>query len=77
MYFLSHELTQEQIAQKVFLETTLPNIADRWKELLLPIHKDESLRHDVGRRIKEAFDSKWKAQEQIAFLRKEYGQLTT
>lgn len=77
MYLLSHELTQEQIAQKVFLETTLPNIADRWKELWLPIHRDESLRRDVGNRIKEAFDAKWKAQERIADLRKEYGKLTT
>jgi len=77
MYLLSHELTQEQIEQKVFLETTLPNIADRWRELLLPVHRDENLRRDVGKRIKEAFDAKWKAQERIVDLRKEYGQLTT
>ena len=33
IYLLSHQFTQDQIEQKVFIDTTLPNISERWKEL--------------------------------------------
>lgn len=77
IYALSHNLTQEQIEQKVFLETTLPNIGDRWAELLLPIHKNKAEREQIASQIKEAFDGKWMAQKRIGELRQEYGNLTT
>lgn len=77
LYLLSHEFTQHQIAQKVFIDTTLPNIADRWKELLLPMHSELAERKRIAWRIKEVIDAKWKALEQVADLRREFGGITT
>lgn len=37
LYLLSHKLTHLQAKNKILIETTLPNIAERWKELMLPI----------------------------------------
>lgn len=77
IYLMSHELTQRQLSQKVLIDTTLPNIADRWKELYLPVMTDKTAAVKVSECIKSAFQSKWKAQEEIAKLRTEFGGLTT
>jgi len=77
LYLLSHEFTQHQIEQKVFIDTTLPNIADRWKELLLPVQSDPGERQRIASRIKHVMDAKWKALEQVAALRQEFGGITT
>ena len=77
IYLLSHKLTQLQLPQKVLIDTTLPNIAGRWKELYLPVLKDKETAAQIALRIKSAFQSKWKAQEEIAKLRSEFGGLTT
>jgi len=77
LYLLSHELTQSQLSQKIFLETTLPNIGDRWQELKLPVHKDRDEAKKVSSKIRAAFDAKTVAQKQIGELRAEYGGLTT
>lgn len=77
LYLLSHNYTQRQIAQKVFLDTTMPNIADRWRELLLPLHDDPADRERVRSSIKEAIDAKWAALEAVNAVRNEFGHLTT
>lgn len=77
IYLLSHELTQQQMYQKVFIETTLPNIGDRWRELYLPVLTDREKAASVAQRIKSALDAKWAAQKQIQELRSELGGLTT
>lgn len=77
LYLLSHEFTQRQIEKKVFIDTTLPNIADRWKELLLPVHTARADRQRISTRIKEVMDAKWEALEAVAELRRELGGITT
>lgn len=77
IYLLSHNLTQRQLSQKVLMDTTLPNIANRWKELYLPVFRDKETAVQIALRIKSAFQSKWKAQEEIARLRSEFGSLIT
>ena len=77
IYLLSHHLTQRQLPQKVLVDTTLPNIASRWKELYLPTIKDKSEIERMTGRIKSTFESKWKAQETIFNLRAEFGSITT
>ena len=77
LYLLSHWITQEQAKNKILIETTLPNIADRWKELLLPIHNDKSKILEISDKIKNAMDSKWKAVNQIQEIVRELGDLTT
>jgi len=76
LYLLSHKLTQVQIKNKVFIETTLPNIGDRWKELLLPYHNDKNKRLEISKKVKNIIESKWKALEELQELKKD-GNLIT
>jgi len=77
LYLLSHKLTQIQAANKILIETTLPNIADRWKELELPIDKDKNKINQISERIENVIKNKWKAAEEITKLCEELGNLTT
>jgi type I restriction enzyme M protein len=77
LYLLSHRLVAMQTFNKVLIETTLPNIADRWKELGLPIHKDKNQRIAISERMKSVIKSKWEAVEKIEELKKDLGDLIT
>ena len=77
IYLLSHAYTQEQIYQKVFIETTLPNIGDRWNELELPWAVDPAVRQSVSRRVRDTIQSKWDALTNLDGLRAEFGNITT
>ena len=77
LYLLSHFLTQQQSFNKIMIETTLPNIGDRWKELMLPISKDPKVREEISRKIKNVIDDKWSAVERLEKLKNELGDLTT
>jgi len=68
IYLLTNPIVQRQIDDKVLIETTLPNISNRWKELLLPIHKDKKMRSDISKKVQNAFELKWKATEEIMRL---------
>ena len=74
---LSHRLTQMQASNKILIETTLPNIADRWQELELPVDNDKQKIIDISNRIKSVMDNKWNAIEQIRKLCSDLGDLTT
>mgnify|MGYP004642342221 FL=1 len=77
LYLLSHRLTQMQASNKILIETTLPNIADRWQELELPVDNDKQKIIDISNRIKSVMDNKWNAIEQIHKLCTDLGDLTT
>lgn len=77
LYLLSHDLITAQAKNKVLIETTLPNIADRWKELYLPVHKDSKIIEDISERIKVIIESKWKAIKDIDSLKEELGNFNT
>jgi type I restriction enzyme M protein len=77
IYLFSHELTQKQLNNKVLIETTLPNIANRWEELYLPISKNKKKRVEIITNMKKVFDKKWEAQKEIQNLRDKFGNLTT
>ncbi len=77
LYLLSHKLTQIQAENKILIETTLPNIADRWQELELPIDNDKEKIKQISQRIENVINNKWKAAEEITNLCKELGNLTT
>jgi type I restriction enzyme M protein len=70
IYLLSSPIVQRQIDDKVLIETTLPNIADRWQELLLPISRDKSVRQAISKKVQNAFELKWKAVEEIGQMQK-------
>lgn len=65
LYLFSHELTQKQLFNKVLIDTTLPNIGDRWEELRLPVAKNKNEREEIKKKIKSAFEKRWEAQEEL------------
>jgi len=69
-YLLINPIVQKQIDDKVLIETTLPNISNRWKELLLPIHKEKNTRVNISEKVQDVFELKWKAVEKICQLQK-------
>ena len=77
LYLLSHRLTQLQSKNKILIETTLPNIANRWQELMLPVSKDKSKRKRISEQIKNVINDKWNAVKRLNNLKKELGDLTT
>ncbi len=74
---LSSKFVQDQIGSKVFVDTTLPNIGDRWKELILPIHKNEKEINKISNLTKSSVLKKWSAQNQIQEIRNQMGGLIT
>ncbi|MGM0608985.1 MAG: N-6 DNA methylase [Candidatus Muiribacteriota bacterium] len=77
MYLLSHWITQEQAKNKILIETTLPNIGNRWKELKLPIHDDENQKKKISKEMEDVFKAKWDAINKIRTIAKRLGTLTT
>jgi len=77
VYLLSHHLVQMQLYNKILMETTLPNIGNRWAELRLPIHNDGKAREHISNKIRSVFEQKWTAQQSILEIQKELGNLTT
>jgi len=77
LYLLSHKLTQMQSTNKILIETTLPNIANRWSELMLPISRNKNERIRISTQIKNVINDKWKAVKRLDDLKIELGDLTT
>lgn len=77
LYLLSHRLVAMQAFNKVLIETTLPNIADRWKELELPLFKDVKTGQGVIKQIEEVINAKWSAIEKLHEVKGEHGELIT
>ena len=74
---LSSKTVQDQVDHLVFVDTTLPNIGSRWRELKLPVHKDLRERARVGKIVESSIKAKWAAQAKIDTLRDELGELVT
>ncbi|PIZ63875.1 DNA methyltransferase [Candidatus Saccharibacteria bacterium CG_4_10_14_0_2_um_filter_52_9] len=77
LYLLSHKLTQEQLPSKIFIDTTLPNIAKRYEDLYLPVDKDPKTRQYIKDRIKAVFEKRWQAQQSLTDITDEFGQIVT
>ena len=77
LYLLSHKFVSLQSQNKVLIETTLPNIGERWKELQLPISNSQQKREELSNKIQSVIENKWQAIERINELKKEFGDLTT
>lgn len=77
VYLLSHELVQAQLKNLVFLDTTLPNIAGRWKELKLPLFECDKDRVEVTNAMKSIFEGKKAVLRSIHEINIKHGPLTT
>ena len=74
---LSSQAVQWQIENLVFIDTTLPNIGERWRELRLPIHRDRGRIDEISHMVKLAVMKKWRAQDEIQELRDRFCGLVT
>lgn len=70
-YLISHPITKRQLYRKVFLDTTLPNIGDRWRELLLPVKKERKDADVIKRKMKAIYNRRLQAEEMICALMSE------
>jgi type I restriction enzyme M protein len=77
LFALSHRFVQDQTTNKVLIETTLPNIGDRWQQLKVPIPKDPAVLASISAKVQKIFEKKWGAQGEIQAIREEFGDLTT
>lgn len=77
LFLMSTKFVQDQISHLVFVDTTLPNIANRWRELRLPVHVRESERREMSDQVRSAVTSKWNAQQKIQRVRERVGNLIT
>ena len=75
LYLFSHYLTQQQLYNKVMIDTTLPNIGNRWKELKLPIAKNKKERERIKGKVRKVFEKRWEAQEALIEVRKDFDHL--
>lgn len=69
LYALSHEFVHEQIENKVFIDTTLPNIGERWKDLLIPVYQNKNKLNHISNELASAFEEKWSIQAKIDSIR--------
>ena len=74
---LSTATVQDQISDYVFVDTTLPNIGDRWKHLEIPVPTDPGELHRISSDVERIVRAKWSAQDQIDELRKALGCMVT
>ena len=74
---LSSGSVQEQIGNLVLYDTTLPNIGDRWRHLVIPVHDDVAEVERIGREVEMSIREKWSAQDRIEALRAGLGGVVT
>ena len=65
LYALSHSLTSQQAKSKVFLDTTLPNIASRWKELEIPVVSSQNDFEAVKDKMSRIIQNHWNALKEM------------
>ena len=72
MYAFSHNITNQQSKNKIFIDTTLPNIGDRWKEIYIPVYKDKKKMEEIKKKVEEVVDSQWNSLKHIDDMKKNF-----
>lgn len=67
-YLLRHEITQRQLPSRIFINTTLPDIRDRWKTLRLPVHKESREREKIKSKMESIYRRRHEAEQMIGAL---------
>ena len=60
------------INDKIFIDTTLPNIADRWKEVKIPLPNNRQTLNQITTMMNKIVKNQWKAQEDIEKCKKNF-----
>ncbi|MCQ2261569.1 MAG: N-6 DNA methylase [Bacteroidales bacterium] len=71
LYALSHRYVWDQSQNKVFYEPCLPNIANRWVDIKIPIYNDAKVFESVKLKAKAIVEQQWKSKELMQLMRKE------
>lgn len=70
LYLLSHRITTKQLFNKIMIDTTLPNIGDRWKELMVPISNDKNEVARIKQSLAALFEERWENQKKFLAIKK-------
>ncbi|MFJ3322764.1 N-6 DNA methylase [Curtobacterium sp. NPDC086286] len=73
LYLLSLDEVRRQIENRVFVDTTLPTLGDRWKELDLPFSRDLEERRKISNRVSTALMQRWASLSDIESIRASIG----
>lgn len=73
LYALSTKVVSDMAKNKIFIDTTLPNIADRWREIEIPIFKNPVIFSEVKNRAHKAIQNQWDSLKEIDEFRKKFG----
>lgn len=57
-YLLRHDISQQQIRGRVFIDTSIPSIRTRWRTVRLPLSVNEQERKRVREAMQEFYDSR-------------------
>lgn len=68
LYLLSHPLVREQFQHKMFYETIIWNVADRWRDILLPIPRDAEMISRVSQQVEDIVERRRQGLEQMRDL---------
>lgn len=62
---LSSKIVQAQIPDLVYIDTTIPTIGRRWREIVIPVPRDSEIATKISKNIEAIMKKKWKATEAI------------
>lgn len=71
--FARNTLVSDMAKNKIFIDTTLSNIADRWREIEIPIFNDEKVFLEVKEKARKAIEDQWNSLKEIDEFRTKYG----
>jgi len=68
LYLLNTDIVQKQIKAKTFVQATISTVADRLKEIVLPIPKERSLKEEIIEEVSKIIRMKVEAKLRISKL---------
>ena len=68
LYLLSHVVVAKQTKARVFMDTTLPNIGERYLDIKLPWSVDAKERERISEKVRIVLAGKWSAMANVRSL---------
>lgn len=68
LYLLNSEDVKNQLKNKIMIDTTLPNIADRWKDIYIPVFEKEKMNY-ISDEIERLYNSRAKFWEDLDMMK--------
>lgn len=74
LFLMNSDEVRSQLSNKIMLDTTLPNIADRWKKLYIPIFSEEKMLN-IHERMKKNYENRDKFWKDLKGLEKDFKEM--